>query len=883
MRLTNILRCTASVAVIGAAAFGFAGAASAQDDRRNQDQPTNVDEIIVTAQKREQSLQDVPIVVTSLSQEVLADAGVRDIKDLQILTPGMTVTSTASEASTTARIRGVGTVGDNPGLESSVGVVIDGVYRSRNSVGFGDLGELQRIEVLKGPQGTLFGKNTSAGVINIITEAPSFTPEINGEFTVGNYGQLGASGSVSGPLNETTAFRLYAARRVRSGFYDVDLGDGPRTETDDQNQDFGTVRGQLLWLPNDNASVRIIADYSSRDEYCCVGVQVRTGPTYPFIDFASTGTGQTPPAPGFGALPFSRQAYANRATGQEIEDKGLSVEANIDMPDAFGGATFTSITAFREWETVNGLDNDFTGADIAYRVQDGDFGTSISNVSQELRLAGGNDAFEWLVGAFFTTEKIDRNDSFYFGADYAPVLSFQLSAAINAINPLVPPSPSILPCFTTPGQTAGGVGACLVSGGAVFNTGPTFAASQSLEDRYSQSSESFALFTNNTWHVTDQFDVTLGLRYTEDTKQLTGLQTNGAGQQAGVCSSTLGNSTAIGTALGTSAAGLIIARMCLPWSNPAYANRVINETHDDGEFSGTIKAAYRLNPSIMTYASYARGYKSFGFNMDRVQSSTMLNPLPITPVSSLYFPSENVDSYELGVKATLFDRTMLLNVTYFDQTFENFQLNTFLGTAFVVESIPELTTRGIDADMVWFSPVEGLSFQGGVTWTDAEYGEFTAADLAIPGNFPQLSLLPGARASFAPEYSATLSMNFDRSIGNGMRAGFSLAGKYSTEYNTGSDLMPSKMQDEMSILNGRITIGTEDDRWTLEAWAQNLTDEEYIQVAYNGFLQGSGFQSTPTVSGPYAGTFYNPALDSQTIDAFLGAPRTYGLTLRFKY
>ena len=167
MRLTQILRCTASAAVVGAVAFGFAGVASAQDG-----QQSTVDDIIVTAQKREQTLQDVPIVVTSLSAEALEDAGVKDIKDLQILTPGLTVTSTTSEASTTARIRGVGTVGDNPGLESSVGVVIDGVYRSRNGVGFGDLGELSRIEVLKGPQGTLFGKNTSAGVINIITEAP---------------------------------------------------------------------------------------------------------------------------------------------------------------------------------------------------------------------------------------------------------------------------------------------------------------------------------------------------------------------------------------------------------------------------------------------------------------------------------------------------------------------------------------------------------------------------------------------------------------------------------------------------------------------------------------------------------------------------------------
>ena len=869
MRLNNLLRCTASAAVVGAVAFGFAGAASAQD----QDGATTVDEIIVTAQKREQSLQDVPIVVTSLSQEVLADAGVRDIKDLQILTPGMTVTSTSSEASTTARIRGVGTVGDNPGLESSVGVVIDGVYRSRNSVGFGDLGELARIEVLKGPQGTLFGKNTSAGVINIITEAPSFTPEINLEGTTGSYGILGASGSISGPLTDTLAFRVYGARRVRDGFYEVDTGDGPRTLTDDANSDFYTLRGQLLWLPNDNTSVRLIADYSARDEYCCAGVQVRTGPTYPFIDGTSVGTGQTPPAPGFGRLPFSRRAFSNRDTGQTIDDKGVSLEVNIDLPQ-MGGATLTSVTAARSWSTVNGLDNDFTGADIAYRLEDGDFGTTIDNVSQELRLAGGNDMLEWLVGAFYTTEDIDRNDSFYFGADYAPVLSFQISAAINAINPLVPVSPSILPCFTRTAQTAVGLQTCLGSSGAAFGGGPTFAAGQSLEDRYSQSTESFAVFTNNTWHVTDQFDITLGLRYTEDTKKLTGLQTN-PGSQHLTCAATLANAGAITTVLG-SAASTVLGRMCLPWSNPSYTNRVINETHDDGEFSGTIKAAFRLNESIMTYASYARGYKSFGYNMDRVQSG-------ITPTSSLFFPSENVDSYELGVKATLFDRTMLLNVTYFDQTFTDFQLNTFLGTAFVVESIPELTSRGIDADMVWFSPIEGLSFQGGVTWTDAEYGQFTAADLAIPANFPGLSLLPGARPSFAPEWSSTLSMNFDRSIGNGLRFGFSLAGKYMTEYNTGSDLLPFKMQDAFGVVNGRVTIGTDDERWTLEGWVQNLTDEEYVQVAYNGFLQGSAFQSTPTASGPYAGTFYNPALDSQTIDAFLGAPRTYGLTLRFKY
>ena len=890
MRLTNLLRTTVSAAVVGACAFGFAGVASAQS--APQDGPTTIDDIIVTAQKREQNLQDVPIVVTSLPAQVLENAGVRDIKDLQILTPGMTVTSTSSEASTTARIRGVGTVGDNPGLESSVGVVIDGVYRSRNSVGFGDLGEMSRIEVLKGPQGTLFGKNTSAGVINIITEAPSFTPGFEAEGTVGNYGAMGVSGSITGPITDTLAFRLYGARRVRDGFYEVNLGDGPRTNTDDQNQDFGSVRGQLLWLPNDNTSFRLIADYTSRDEYCCTGVQIRSGPTAAFIDLLSTGSGVRPPAPGFAPLPFSRQAYANRETGQSIEDKGLSLEANFDMPSMMGGATLTSVTSWRDWSTELGQDIDYTGADIAYRLQDEQNGYGVENWTQEFRLAGQNDRFDWLFGVFATKETIERNDSWYFGADYTPFISFLLSANLNAATAgAIPISPGIVGCFTRPGQTAGptGLQGCLASGGTgaigpggaviptATATGQGFTLGQGYADTYEQESTSFAFFTNNTWHVTDQFDLTLGLRYTMDDKSLDAVQDN-VGTNGAACTAAQLNAAAIGGAVGPGNVGGILGALCLPFANSAFNNRVVTQDFDDSELTGTIKAAYRLNDSVMFYGSYARGYKSFGFNLDRVHRTGT-----ITPVSSLYFPSEYVDSYEAGVKMTLLDRTLLLNATYFDQTFENFQLNTFNGVGFVVEPIPELTSRGIDADMVWFSPIEGLSFQGGLTYTDAEYGQFTAADLVDPNNFPAASLLPGSRPSFAPEYSASLSINYERNMGGGLRAGFSLAGKYMSEYNTGSDLSPFKMQDAFTTVNGRIMVGTEDERWTMEFWGQNITDEEYLQVGYNGPLQGTAFQSTVQAGGSNPGTFYNQALDTQTYNAFLGQPRTYGATLRFKY
>ena len=876
MRFNHILRCTASAAVVGAVAFGFAGAAAAQDG------PTTVDDIIVTAQKREQNLQDVPIVVTTLSQEALDGAGVRDIKDLQILTPGMTVTSTQSEASTTARIRGVGTVGDNPGLESSVGVVIDGVYRSRNGVGFGDLGELSRIEVLKGPQGTLFGKNTSAGVINIITEAPSFTPGFNAEATYGNYNAWGVAGSVTGPITDQIAGRLYVAKRERDGFYDVITGAGPRQETDDQNQNFWTARGQLLILPSDEVSIRLIADYSKRDEYCCVSTQIRTGPTYGAV--TAVGGQQTPPATGFGPLPFSRTAYANRGTGQTMEDMGFSAEANIDIPS--WNATLTSVSSWRNWEGINAMDLDYTTADLLYRVDDGGYGFELDNLTQEFRLAGSTDKLDWLVGVFATRENISRDDSYWYGAGYTPFLSLLISSQLNAgTGGAIPQSGNIIGCLTRPGTTPTFLAGCLLNGGTSASgplapSGPGFGVGHGVQDHYSQRSDSLALFTNNTWHVTDQFDITLGLRYTQDKKRLLGVQDN-LGTNGAACGGALGNVTNltnafIGAGLTPAAAAAsaqrVAGNICLPWANPFFDNRRISEETDDGELSGTIKAAYRFNDSVMAYGSYARGYKSFGYNLDRVQTG-------VTPTASLLFPSETVDSFELGLKNTLFNRTVLLNLTYFNQKFEDFQLNTFLGTAFVVESIPELKSQGVDADFVWFTPIEGLSFNGGVTYTDTKYGDFVAGDLTNPGNFPQLSLLPGARASFAPEWSATGSVSFDRSIGGGLKAGFNLSAKYSTEYNTGSDLLPYKMQDAFTLLNGRITLGSEDERWALDIWAQNLTDEEYKQVAINAPLQGSAFQSTVQPNG----TYFNPALDTQTYNAFMGQPRTYGATLRVKY
>ncbi|WP_425994736.1 TonB-dependent receptor [Caulobacter sp. DWR1-3-2b1] len=838
MRFTQVLCGTASAVVL--AGLFTAGAVQAQE----VEIPT-VDSIVVTAQKREQNLQDVPVVVTAVGAKLLQDTGIKDIKDLTILTPGLTVTSTTSEASTTARVRGVGTVGDNPGLESSVGIVIDGVYRPRNGVSFGDLGEMERIEVLKGPQGTLFGKNTSAGVINVVTKEPEFGFAANAEATIGNFNAHGLAASVTGPLfgTETLAGRLYVAARERDGYNDVNNGRGPSDRDQDADQGFYTVRGQLLFVPNDEATFKIIADYTKRDENCCGAVQIRTGPTAGILNLVSGGVALAPTA-----KPYDRVVYANRGTPSSIEDKGVSLEGNIELPIG----ELTSITAIRNWRTDNGQDSDFSTADLAYRNKDGTNYSEFLTFTQELRLAGKTGNLDWLVGAFLADEKLETKANFLYGNHYEQYLGRLLSQ--SAANP------------------AGIANFISILTGRAPNT--TFTPGQGLRDSYSQRAKTIALFTSNTLQLTDAFSITAGLRYSADKKDLDTYQTiTDGGVGCGIGLSPAGQARIAGI-VGPASTPLVVGRLCLPWANPLFNNRGTHQTRTDKEWSGTVKAAYRFSPEVFSYASFARGYKGGGYNLDRTQSSNGLQSggQGVLPIQDTSFEGEFVDSYEIGLKNTLFNRSVLFNVTGFYQKFTDFQLNTFLGTSFAVRSIPEVVSQGVDVDFLWFTPVRGLSVQSGFTYAKTEYGDQKIPN--DPGN--ALSQLPGSRLSLAPEYSASGSLTYERPVGDNYRARFNVGAKYSSEYNTGSDLFPPKTQEGYTVVNARIGFGAASEAWTVELWGQNILDEEYTQVGFNGFLQGaSGLSATNAT--------YVPANDTITYDAFLGAPRTYGVTLRAKF
>jgi iron complex outermembrane receptor protein len=787
-------------------------------------------EIIVTAQKREQNLQDVPISVISVSAQQLKDAGVTDIKNLTVLTPGLTVTSTTSENSTTARIRGIGTVGDNPGLESSVGVVIDGVYRPRNGVGFGNLGEIERVEVLEGPQGELFGKNNDAGVINIVTKRPSTTFGVTGEVTFGNYNDREFSGSVTGPVGGISAFRLYAGYQKRDGFSDVNTGLGPNTDGTANNRNVYTVRGQYLITPTDNVSFLVIGDYSKRNENCCDAVPVANGlfsgvinaiAATPFLggQAGTVGLG-TPPL-----SPFNQRAWANQPITQRIRDMGVSGQLDWDL----GFAKLTSITAWRDNTIVEGNDVDYSGIDIIQ--SPGNLGnqTDFKQLSEEIRLAGKSGPWDWLVGGFFSSEILTPNTTVYAGNNFETYVGAAASATVGA------PNPFLIAGYT--GKAPGGTFIPGVSG---------------EQDQYRQTSKSYAFFTNETYNIAQGLDLTAGLRYTSEKKTAT---SNYASPDGGAACGRLLTSPGVGMLNPASPEYLfLVGYGCSTVFNPFFAGKSSDQSLSEGNVSGTVKLSYRFTDDVMGYVSWANGYKAGGFNLSRVANTATLQPILNTE-----FPRETVQSYELGVKAMLANRTVRLNAAVFDQRYTNFQLNTYTGIQFVVSSVRKVGSKGVELDTEWATPLSGLSLSGGVTYAFTNIDEFGgslplfAPDIATP-----LHRL-NDRLSFAPLWSGVVSATYTVPITAELAFHASVSEKYMSSYNTGSDLNPEKLQGAYGLLNARLGIGAPDGKWTAEVWGANLANKGYYQVAFDAPFQ------------------------YEQIDAFLGAPRTFGLTLRTKF
>jgi len=750
----------------------------------------DVTEVVVTARKKPESLSRTPISVAVITGEQMRGAQAFDLKDAQILTPSLLITSTANETQTTARLRGVGTVGDNPGLESSVGVVIDGVVRARTATAMGDLGVVERLEILKGPQTSLFGKGASAGIIQAVTQAPRFAPEQVYELTAGEHGTYAATAYLSGPLAEKLAGSLSLVHRQRQGQYSVDTGKGPRTEDRDGDQNYDSVRGQLLYMDADHLRVRLIADYTRRDENCCTGTAVQVGGTAAWINTLGADVTATQ------ADVQARHAYSNRTTAQRITDGGVSAEINWRLEN---GVTLTSLSAARRFENKQGYDADFTAADIYYRNPD-DFGNRFDTLSQEFRLSGRNGSLDWLSGLYLSSEKLTRRDSYVYGADYESYLSLLLS---------------------------GGTSQTGLSGLTGLSAGQAYTPGEGARDIHHQTERNAALFANLDWSLTPEVAATFGLRLNHQSKTLNSAYSN------------TDDGVACASAQALHASGLGV--MCQSFSNPAFNGLNLMQKLSDDAVTGTLKLSWQTLPSLMTYASASRGWKGGGFNLDREQTSTYAADRDTA------FAPETVTAYEVGLKGRWYGGRLAFDAAAFHQQFRDFQLNTFLGTTFLVTSVPELTSRGVETE-TRVTLKNGLRFVSGVTWAESQFGSES-----VPG-LPRLS---DQRASFAPKWSVTAQVDYRRDLW-GMVFSTALDARYNSDYNTGSDLAPIKIQGAYTLVNGRISLANRADTVALDLWATNLTDETYYQVVFGAPMQ------------------------SGTYNAFLGQPRTIGLTLRLK-
>ncbi|MBH1997975.1 MAG: TonB-dependent receptor [Sphingomonadaceae bacterium] len=889
--------------------------------------------IIVTATRRASPLSDVPIAVSAVSAQAMQNSGASDIRTLNQLAPSLLVSSTGSEANASARIRGIGTVGDNPGLESSVAVFIDGVYRSRTGAGLNELGEVERVEVLRGPQGTLFGRNASAGLINIISKAPEFTFGAKGEVTYGNYDYWRLSGRVTGPIADGVALSLDGVWSKRDGFYKLlDTAGNTVGDTNDRNRYF--LRGQALIEPNDALSIRLIGDYTNRDESCCGAAYTETrerrpvaGGGYsvaPFNRIAAILAGQ---GGVFAADPYDRELTITpgRDYVSKLKDWGVSGEVNYDL----GEAKLTSITAYRDYKSRDYGDYDYNRADLLYR--DPNTFRQFKTFTQELRAQGSafGGKLDWLVGGYYANEKLTLEDNIRFGADYGRFAACRLMAGSGVNSNFTAPQLAACgsglatqPLITgTQANLNAGLTAALIGRGVL----PAVAAAQAgaistglgnglralaaipsgtgdEASQYFQKSKNWALFTHNIIHVTNRLDLTVGVRYTRETKRFSADLNNNNATCAALQSSALPG-IATNPALGSAAAlaGGILTLGCLGNASTTLNALNLNDKMTDGEFSGTGVLSWKATDDLLLYGSYSKGYKAGGYNLDRFElGSTGLNAVPAVfsprsdaDAASLRFAAEKVDAFEVGLKYS--QPKWSANIAAFRQEFKNFQLNTFNGTSFVVQNIngcdgalsaartcasgdvaPGLISQGVELEMS-ATPARNFRVTGGFTWARAKFANrlVGSSDGSVPLD-PALFLLPGSINSNAPQAVTTASVAWTPDIGTGgLSALFYVDGRMTSGYDTGSDLFPEKYQDGYAIFNARVGIRGPNQRWAVEFWGQNIFNQDYTQVSFSSPLQSSSPATSTTGQFAQGGVMAN-----QLISSYLAEPRTYGVTLR---
>jgi iron complex outermembrane recepter protein len=794
-------------------------------------------EIIVTAAKREQTLQDVAISVSVTDSKAIEQSSINDLIDLQVLVPSLKVPQFQSSSETNFVIRGFGNGSGNIGIESSVGVFIDGVYRSKSASSISDLPEIERIEVLRGPQSTLFGKNTSAGAISIITKKPQFEWGGSASLSYGNYDTKEGTLALNARLSDTTALRLSGSFSKRDGTFDnINLG------TKVNNRDRFSLRYDLLVEPSDTVSFRLIADYNKLTEVCCGAVPIFNGPVTTNVIGGVLGARIGNPARVFNYETVYSQDPTNRLSG-----KGISLQGDIDL----GFAKLTSITSTRGQSDNTTLDVDFTAATIV----DQAINTKISDFTQEFRLTSNNDSpLSWLVGGFYGTETIDRDEFIKWGTQGRPFINSLVSGTLPLLEGLQAASGGIAPgtTYIQPGQ--------------------------GVKVDYELKSKSFSLFGQADYKIGEKFTVSGGLAYLNDSKRgsMNGNSTDafarlnlnnvpnisllpiGALAVPGNAATTafLRN-----VALSLSPAGSTLASpipgnyfAALGLGGAQFLSQPFNYTDERLKDNKTVYMArlgYEFSRRLNAYVSYSKGWKAGAFNLSR-DSRPQLNGVGRST------EPENVTVYELGIKGSF--PGGFANLAVFKQSIKGFQSNAFTGTGFNLVNAGEQSVKGFEFDF-GYSPVKGLNLSGGVTYLDPLYNSFTRARCisADPRCTPgvQFRDLSGTRPDGISKWSVNLNAAYNFDLGSDwggfVRAEYSYASTIKTNVEI-TPAIPIGINDYNNV-NMSFGIGNKN---IVEAqfWVRNLTEDKALIASFPSVAQAGSFAGYPI------------------------QPRTYGITLR---
>jgi iron complex outermembrane recepter protein len=902
----------------------FASGAMAQD--------TLLEEIIVVGTKAVEGtdVQEAPYSITALTDGYLEAAGIKDVFDMQQNVPGLIVGQSQSSTTSNFSIRGIGTSSNNFGLESSVGLYVDGVYRSRQNSMINELVDITSVEVFRGPQGTLFGKNTPQGAIQILTKKPDpDDPEAFIELTAGEYGLAKLSAASSFALSDNTAMRATLFSSQRDGYVsDYYLGSDLLNDRDRYG-----IRLQLYSTPNDRMDVRVIADYSEIDEVCCAAVSRvdaiyahdslsnPLGPT-PGPDFILAALGGTVftdfpyPAPFLAPLGpavvtgvgFEDYLVAyNQLPRSTSEDGGLSVEINYDLNN---GMTLTSVTGYRTFDTFDSIDADFTNVDLLERINR----AQQSSFSQELRLAksfdnGGN----FVAGVYYFTQDLDNQKETNGG----PLLGPYLDLAVRAEGaPLIPTAVSLvnlayaIDANAFPPFPPIGDGSIMPAGVAFPSTLLGDASDSYSTDSMMQQHDSWAVFGQFDFPLGDQFMLTLGARYTKEDKSMVGNFTQGA--QGGpvnldglaLVGCQLGNALGFPSpdfdALAPICAQLVAIEQVAPpgtfpispsaafnpndpvaefilapfaadgWGtylfDPLAPRGGLNESLDDDQVTGTAKITWLPNENTLVYLSWGTGYKSGGTNTDRINAA--FNPV---------FQAETSESIELGLKADFPDQNIRLNIAIYDTQIDDLQANSFTGTGFNLQNAGKANTSGAEIEFLWY-PSDSFTVQAFYARSNADYDSFVngtcwdAYTFHTQTDDPGLQPDPGGVPSLLTEErcdrtGGKIAYNPEDRFFLGLTKEFPLSGT-----------MTGFVRGEYSYASELLTDGDLDpytlqpalDIYNLRLGLRWGSDEGNELVLWGRNLGDERY---------YAGSFDAPVQDGR-MNSYPAEPRTYGLSFR---